>query len=228
MTQSTQPRLRPDQLPSASYNQNRSRIRGLIGACAGNLVEWYDFFVYAYTSIYFAAGLLPVGRPDESAFGDGSGFRGRLLHASPSAAGYSAGSPIPVVPQDLDDHFSRHDVLPARACSLRCRRPMRSIGLAAPALLIFARLVQGLSVGAEYGTGATYLAEVSGPGRRASDRILPILHHHCRAASRAAGTPVTLLQHLLPIEELKAWGWRIPFVIGALARGGGPRCSAGP
>src|SRR3954454_5413087 len=60
MTQSTTS-VTADQLPSASYHQNRSRIRGLIGACSGNLVEWFDFFAYAYTAIYFASAFFPSG-----------------------------------------------------------------------------------------------------------------------------------------------------------------------
>ncbi len=62
---------------------NRQRIRAILGACSGNLVEWYDFFIYAYTSIYFAALFFPSGRSDHTAFGNGRHFCCGLLHAPP-------------------------------------------------------------------------------------------------------------------------------------------------
>ena len=71
----------------------RRRIVAIVGASSGNLVEWYDFYAYAFTSIYFAAAFFPDRRYDQSAYGDGRNFRGRLLHAAASVAGYSAGSP---------------------------------------------------------------------------------------------------------------------------------------
>jgi MHS family alpha-ketoglutarate permease-like MFS transporter len=91
----------------------------------------------------------------------------------------------------------------------------QTIGVAAPILLVVARLLQGLSVGAEYGTGATYISEVATAGRRGlygSFQYFTII-----AGQLLALLTVVALQHTLSPEDLKAWGWRIPFFIGALS-----------
>ena len=90
-----------------------------------------------------------------------------------------------------------------------------AIGIFAPALLILARLLQGLSVGGEYGASATYMSEVAHPGRRG-------LYSSFQYATIVAGQllallTVVVLQQLLSPEDLKSWGWRVPFLIGALA-----------
>jgi MHS family alpha-ketoglutarate permease-like MFS transporter len=90
-----------------------------------------------------------------------------------------------------------------------------SIGAAAPVLLLVARLIQGLSVGGEYGTSATYMSEVAEPGRRgfyASFQYVTLI-----GGQLLALLVLVTLQQLLSADELKAWGWRIPFVIGAMA-----------
>lgn len=90
-----------------------------------------------------------------------------------------------------------------------------TIGTAAPILLLFARLVQGLSVGGEYGTAATYMSEVATQGRRgfyASFQYVTLI-----GGQLLALLVLVTIQQFLSTDELKAWGWRIPFVIGALA-----------
>ncbi len=194
---------------SSALSQS-SRMRSILSACAGNLVEWFDFFVYAYTAIYFAslffpsgdqtsqllstAGVFAVGflmRPVGGwVFGWIADTKGRKLSMVLSVLMMCTGSLIIAV-------------LPTYA----------SIGVAAPALLVFARLLQGLSVGAEYGTGATYICEVSTAGRRGflgSFQYLTIV-----AGQLLALLVILLLQALMPAPDLKAWGWRMPFIVGA-------------
>lgn len=189
----------------------RSPIASIAGACAGNLVEWYDFFVYAYTSIYFAAVFFPSGDQTTQLLATAAvfavGFFMRPL------GGWLFGYIADTKGRKISMIISV-SMMCAGSLLIACLPTYATIGLAAPALLILARLVQGLSVGAEYGTGATYLAEVAGPGRRAfygSFQYFTII-----AGQLLALLTVTALQHALPIEDLKAWGWRIPFVIGAL------------
>jgi MHS family alpha-ketoglutarate permease-like MFS transporter len=90
----------------------------------------------------------------------------------------------------------------------------KSIGVAAPVMLSVARLLQGLSVGGEYGTSATYLSEVATSNRRgfySSFQYVTLIGGQLIAL----GIQV-LLQRILSQRELEDWGWRIPFVIGAL------------
>ncbi len=89
-----------------------------------------------------------------------------------------------------------------------------SIGALAPALLLLARLFQGLSVGGEYGTSATYMSEVALKGQRgffASFQYVTLI-----GGQLLALLVVVILQQLLSADELRAWGWRIPFVVGAI------------
>ncbi len=90
----------------------------------------------------------------------------------------------------------------------------KTIGLAAPAILLFARLLQGLSVGGEYGVSATYLSEMAGKQRRgffSSFQYVTLI-----GGQLVALAIQLLLQQLLSNEQLHEWGWRIPFLIGAM------------
>jgi Sugar (and other) transporter. len=92
---------------------------------------------------------------------------------------------------------------------------LRQHGTWAPALLLLARLIQGLSVGGEYGTTATYMSEVALRGQRgffASFQYVTLI-----GGQLLAVLVVVILQQLLTEDELRAWGWRIPFVVGAIA-----------
>ena len=91
-----------------------------------------------------------------------------------------------------------------------------SIGIAAPALLVFARLLQGLSVGGEYGTSATYLSEMATREHRgfwSSFQYVTLVMGHLLALA----VLIALQQVFLTDAQLRDWGWRIPFAIGGLA-----------
>ncbi len=96
---------------------------------------------------------------------------------------------------------------------IACLPGYESIGIAAPALLLLARMFQGLSVGGEYGTSATYMSEVALEGRKgfyASFQYVTLI-----GGQLAAVLTVVVLQFLLTDHELRTWGWRIPFFLGA-------------
>ncbi|MNN03999.1 Alpha-ketoglutarate permease [compost metagenome] len=103
----------------------------------------------------------------------------------------------------------------AGSLMIACLPTYDSIGTWAPALLLLARLIQGLSVGGEYGTTATYMSEVALRGQRgffASFQYVTLI-----GGQLLAVLVVVILQQLLTEDELRAWGWRIPFVVGAVA-----------
>ena len=187
------------------------RIRAIIGASSGNLVEWYDFYAYAFTSIYFAAAFFPTGDSTSQLMATAGifavGFFMRPL------GGWLFG-------WLADTHGRRNSMV--ISVLMMCTGSLliavlptyASIGAAAPVLLLVARLVQGLSVGGEYGTAATYMSEVAGKGHRgfySSFQYVTLI-----GGQLLALLVLVMLQTLLSVDELKAWGWRIPFVIGAL------------
>lgn len=187
------------------------RVKSALSACAGNLVEWFDFFVYAYTSIYFA----PVFFPD------GDSNTQLLSTAGVFAVGFFMRPLGGWVFGRIADRRGRKFAMIA-SIILMCFGSLlisilptyAQIGFFAPLLLLFARLLQGLSVGAEYGTGATYLSEVASKGRRG---LFSSLQYATIVAGQLLALMVVIgLQHVLSEDQLRSWGWRIPFALGSV------------
>ncbi len=190
---------------------DRARLKAIIGGSAGNLVEWYDWYAYSVLSIYFAPVFFPKG--DATA---------QLLN---TAAIFAVGFLMrPIGAWAMGIYADRHGRKSGLALSvgLMCAGSLiiaaspgyASIGVAAPALLVVARMLQGLSVGGEYGASATYLSEMatrSARGFWSSFQYVTLI-----AGQLTALATVLLLQFLLSEAALDSWGWRIPFVIGAL------------
>ncbi|WP_300730136.1 MFS transporter [Pseudomonas sp.] len=188
-----------------------SRIKSIFSGSVGNMVEWYDWYVYAAFSLYFAKAFFPKG--DTTA---------QLLN---TAAIFAVGflmRPIGGWLMGLyADRKGRKAALMASVL-LMCFGSLiialtpsyEVIGVGAPVLLVFARLLQGLSVGGEYGTSATYLSEMATKERRgffSSFQYVTLI-----SGQLIALAVLIVLQQTLTEEQLYSWGWRIPFVIGAL------------
>ena len=189
----------------------KNRIFAIVGASSGNLVEWFDFYVYSFCSIYFAASFFPSGNSTTQL----------LQTAGVFAAGFFM-RPIGgwLFGYIADKHGRKNSML-ISVCMMcagsfvfACLPTYESIGAWAPALLLFVRLFQGLSVGGEYGTSATYMSEVAIKGRRgffASFQYVTLIGGQLLALLVLVG-----LQQILSGDELRAWGWRIPFALGAV------------
>jgi MHS family dicarboxylic acid transporter PcaT-like MFS transporter len=199
-------------LSGLSSGDDRSRIRAIMVASSGNLVEWFDFYIYAFCSIYFAPSFFP--KSDSTA---------QLLYtAGVFAAGFLMRPIGGWVLGRLADRRGRRTALIlsvsmmcAGSLLISCLPTYASIGSWAPALLLVARLLQGLSVGGEYGTAATYMSEVATAGRRgfySSFQYVTLI-----GGQLLAVLVVVVLQQVLDETELKLWGWRFPFFIGAIA-----------
>jgi len=186
------------------------RFKAILGGSAGNLVEWYDWFVYSAFAVYFSNHFFPGG--DELA--------GLLKTMAVFAVGFFA-RPLGAWLMGLyADHAGRKTALTA-AVGLMCGGSLiiailpsyETIGVAAPILLVVARILQGLSVGGEYGASATYLSEMAGRRRRgfwSSFQFVTMVMGQLIALGLLA-----LLQTTLDKPALEEWGWRIPFLIGA-------------
>jgi len=191
--------------------ERRRRILAIVAASSGNLVEWFDFYVYAFTSIYFAPVFFPSGDTTAQLLDTAAVFAAGFLMRP--VGGWLFGR--------LADRVGRRRSLivsVALMCvgslGIACLPTYATIGTLAPVLLLAARLLQGLSVGGEYGTTATYLSEVALHGRRgffSSFQYVTLI-----GGQLLAVLVIAVLQQLLSDAELRAWGWRIPFVIGAV------------
>lgn len=183
----------------------------LIGS-VGNLVEWYDFYAYAAFALYFAHLFFP---------GENAVVQ-QLNAALLFAFGFLVRPIGSVLFGHVADRYGRRAAL-TWSVALMCFGSLliavtptyASIGYAAPVILLLARLLQGLSLGGEYGASATYLSEVAHPNHRgffSSFQYVTLI-----GGQLCAVLVLLLLQKVfLTPEELNTWGWRIPFVIGAM------------
>jgi MFS transporter, MHS family, alpha-ketoglutarate permease len=190
----------------------RRRIKAIFIGSVGNLVEWYDFYAYAAFALYFAPAFFPNADPVvqqlNAAVLFAAGFIVRPL------GGWMFGY--------LADHHGRRGAL-MLSVALMCFGSLMiavtptyaSIGIMAPVLLGVARIVQGLSLGGEYGTSATYLTEMADKRHRgfySSFQYVTLI-----GGQICALLVLLLLQKVfLTNDEIREWGWRIPFFIGAL------------
>ncbi|WP_267398594.1 MFS family transporter [Pseudomonas sp. GM_Psu_2] len=198
--------------PHYSFEERKKRIFAIVGASSGNLVEWFDFYVYAFCSIYFAAAFFPKSDPTVQLLSTAGVFAAGFLMRP--LGGWIFGR--------IADKYGRRTsmvisilMMGAGSLAIACLPTYASIGVAAPALLLLARLLQGISVGGEYGTTATYMSEVALRGQRgffASFQYVTLI-----GGQLLAVLVVVILQQVLSDEELRAWGWRIPFLVGAAA-----------
>ncbi|MDB5496041.1 MAG: major facilitator family transporter [Phenylobacterium sp.] len=187
------------------------RIKAILGGSAGNLVEWYDWFAYSSTSLYFAAHFFPKGEQTaqqlQTAAIFAAGFVARpagawLMGIYADRAGRRAALTLSVALMSLGSFAIA--ILPTYA----------QIGVLAQLGLLAARLVQGLSLGGEYGASATYMSEMAGSKHRgfwSSFQYTTLI-----GGQLTALVVLVVLQHVLSKAALEAWGWRIPFAIGGV------------
>ncbi|MDY7561740.1 MFS family transporter [Pseudomonas sp. 10B1] len=192
--------------------ERKKRIFAIVGASSGNLVEWFDFYVYAFCAIYFAPAFFPSDDPTVQLLNTAGVFAAGFLMRP--IGGWLFG-------RVADKHGRKNSMMISvlMMCGgslvIACLPTYASIGAWAPALLLVARLFQGLSVGGEYGTTATYMSEIALRGQRGffgSFQYVTLI-----GGQLLAVLTVVILQQFLDSSELKAYGWRIPFVIGAIA-----------
>ena len=187
------------------------RFRSIVGGSAGNLVEWYDWYAYSVLTIYFAPSFFPKADPTI-----------QLLN---TAAIFAVGFLMrPIGAWVMGSYGDRHGRKAGLALSvaLMCTGSLMiavaptyaQAGVVAPAILVIARMLQGLSVGGEYGASATYLSEMASKKRRA---FWASFQYFTLIGGQLLALGVTLvLQGLLPEAAMEAWGWRIAFAIGAV------------
>ena len=188
-----------------------SKLRTVIRVTSGNFLEMYDFFVFAYYASAIGHAFFPSGSEFVSLMSSfltfGVGFIVRPLGAI-------------VLGAYLDQHGRRAGLLLTLALmsigtlSMAVVPGYQTIGLFAPLLIVAGRLLQGFSAGVEVGGVSVYLSEMATPGHKGfyvawqsgSQQVAVIF---------IALMGVALAAYLTP-EQLDAWGWRIPFIIGCM------------
>ena len=187
------------------------RLRSILGGSLGNLVEWYDWYVYSAFTLYFAPAFFPSDDSTVQLLNAAAifavGFLMRPLGAwlmgmYADRKGRKAGLTVSVM------------LMGGGSLMIAATPAYATIGVAAPMLLLLARLLQGLSVGGEYGASATYLSEMAQRDHRgffSSFQYVTLI-----AGQLLALMVLLLLQMTMSPADLELWGWRIPFAIGGL------------
>lgn len=189
----------------------REQWKKILVGSAGNMVEWFDWFVYASFATYFAGAFFPDGNPTAQLmntvgiFAVGFFMRpvgGWLLGRVGDRKGRKAALTLTVT------------LMSASAVLIAIAPTYAVAGYGGAVVLLIARLLQGLSVGGEYAASATYLTEASDPSRRG---FASSFQYVSMTAGQIVGLGLQIvLQRTLSDDALHSWGWRIPFVIGAL------------
>jgi MHS family alpha-ketoglutarate permease-like MFS transporter len=197
--------------PARPESVSGRRLRAILSGSVGNLVEWYDWYVFSAFSLYFSGSFFPSGDATAQLLQTAGIFAlGFLMRP---IGGWMFGRIADKVGRKQSMTLSV--LLMSLGSMLIALTPTyQTVGLVAPVLLLTARLLQGLSVGGEYGVSATYLSEMATPRRRgfySSFLYMTLIGAQLLALGIQLG-----LQRMLSEAELLAWGWRIPFVVGAL------------
>ena len=189
----------------------KARVTAIAGAGIGNVLEWYDFTVYAYL-----AGIL--GRK----FFDSSNETAALLATfAVFGVGFVARPLGGILIGMIGDRYGRKPTLLLTFMLIAISTGVigvlptfATIGLAAPILLVVARLLQGISAGGEWGGAASFLVEWAPPGRRG---FFGSMHPCAITLGQLLGAGVTAaLATALGAEAMSDWGWRVPFLLGAV------------
>ncbi|MFI6734582.1 MFS transporter [Nonomuraea sp. NPDC050451] len=185
--------------------------KAVIGGSVGNLVEWYDWFVYTSFALYFAASFFPEGDSTAKLLNTAAIFAvgffmrplgGWLLGRYADRKGRKAALTLTVT------------LMSASALLIAIAPTYETVGYFGAVVLVVARLLQGLSVGGEYAASATYLTEATPRGRRG---FASSFQYVSMTAGQLIGLGLQIiLQNTMSTEALNSYGWRIPFVIGAL------------
>ncbi|WP_332066049.1 MFS transporter [Bartonella sp. CB189] len=194
-----------------SYD-TKNRVLSIIASASGNLVEWYDFYIYSFTSIYFASQFFPSNGDVVTELLKASAvfFIGFLMRPIGSwLFGF------------ISDRYGRKKSL-LISVFMMCGGSFliailptyETIGITAAVLLLFLRMLQGLSAGGEYGTTATYMSEIALKNHRG---FVASFQSGTLIGGQLIGTLIIfILASYLTEDQLKAWGWRIPFAIGGI------------
>lgn len=190
---------------------NRHRLRSILGGSAGNLVEWYDWYAYSAFALIFAPHFFPKGDTTAQLLNTAGVFAvgflmrpigGWLMGTYADRKGRKAGLTLSV------------SLMCAGSLLIAVSPSYAQIGVFAPIMLVIARLMQGLSVGGEYGASATYLSEMAGKQHRgfwSSFQYVTLI-----SGQLVALCVLLILQAVMSPAALSEWGWRIPFVIGGV------------
>ena len=210
------PPILPPGVVTQEFHTRRDVRRGVIAGVAGNVLEWYDFALFGYFAVQIGHHFFPADNPTASLLAAYGTFAAGFIMRPLGGALFGW----------VGDKFGRKQALLLSVMAMAFPSFLigvlpgtETIGIAAPILLLVFRLMQGLAVGGEYGASSVFLVEGSEPGRRGwMGSWAPVGAFMGTLIGSAAGA---IVNAVLSPEEVLAWGWRIPFVLGIAVGLGG-------
>lgn len=197
----------------ALITDNRAQLRQVLAASSGNVVEWYDWLIYSYLSVYFADQIFP---------GDGDSLVPLLAAFAVFAVGFVMRPIGGLLLGAYADRVGRRaamvmtvTIMGAGQVLMTVLPTYEQVGVLAPVLLLFIRLGQGFAVGGEFAIASVFLVESAPPGRRGLYSSYSYVGSNL-GQLLAAGT-AALMANLLSEDAMHEWGWRVPFAVGAVA-----------
>lgn len=191
-----------------------SRSRQLLAASVGNAVEWFDWYIYSMLAVYFATQFFPSG--------SGDSLVPLMSTLAIFAVGFLARPLGGLFIGVLADRFGRRRVLSGTVIGMGIGSLLiaiaptyEQVGLLAPAILLFARLLQGFSAGGEYAASSAFLVESAPEGRRGL--FSSFFYISATSANLLAIGMSALLATALSADAMTTWGWRVPFLLGSVA-----------
>ncbi|MFJ8463729.1 MFS transporter [Streptomyces swartbergensis] len=188
-------------------------VRQLLAASVGNAVEWYDWYAYTFLATYIAAQIFPKSADNSlvpllstfAVFAVGFFMRpvgGLLMGAVADRHGRRAALTVTIL------------LMGGSSLLVGLTPTYAAVGVLAPVILVLARLLQGLSVGGEFAASTTFLVESAGPGRRGL--FSSFQYVSTTVGQLVASGIATLLVNTLSDGQMNGWGWRVPFILGAV------------
>jgi len=190
---------------------HRLPVRTLVAASVGNALEWYDWTVYATFLVYFSTQFFPGTNPalalvsTSATYALAFFFRpigGWLLGRFADVRGRKAAMILTLL------------LMAGGSFVIGILPTFQQVGWLAPLLLLLARISQGMSLGGEVSNASAYLAEIAPQGRRG--RYSSFFYTSTGLALLAASLLGVLLTNVLDGDQLRAYGWRIPFILGGV------------
>src|SRR6185295_7419177 len=203
--------LRQSKGPGAMSTVEASRRRVVTAGIIGNVMEWYDFAIYGYFARTIGNLYFPSENPTTSLLASFAVF----------AIGFLMRPLGAILFGHIGDRVGRGPALLWSVVAMAVPTfvmgllpTYAQIGIAAAVLMLLCRIMQGLAVGGEYTSSAVFLAETADPRKRgAASAWAPF----GAVAGILLGSAVgTLIFNTMPLEQVIAWGWRIPFLLGVL------------
>jgi MFS family permease len=191
--------------------QRREKIRTVFRVASGNFLEMYDFMIFGYFSAAIGRAYFPAS----------SEFASLMFSMTTFAVGFMVRPLGAIFLGAYIDHIGRRKgllltlgMMSVGTLTIALVPGYETIGLFAPILVVLGRLCQGFSAGVELGGVSVYLSEIATPGHKGF--YVSWQSGSQQVAVVFAGVLGYALSNLMPPEQLQAWGWRIPLIVGCL------------